>query len=244
LTSIQQALDRVRQRITSAALAAGREPAQVRLLAVSKTKPAECIREAYAAGQRDFGENYLKELERKAEALADLVEIRWHVIGHLQSNKLKLAARHAALVHTVDSAHIAEALGRRREQAEHALGSDPSSSGRLAVLVQVNLGAEAQKAGCRVDQLTDVLSAVELQRALVLRGLMTVPPSVAEPAAARPYFERLRELQELHGGASRLPELSMGMSHDLEVAIASGATVVRVGTAIFGTRVDAPRAAP
>ncbi len=236
MASIARALEQVRERITLAAQKAGRDPATVRLLAVSKTKPVEAIVEAYEAGQRDFGENYLQELADKAQQLAHLEGIRWHAIGHIQTNKAKVAARFASSVHTVDSTKIAEALGRRRAQVE---GATP-----LRVFVEVNVAEEAQKAGCSAQTLPEVLEAVEQHQSLELVGLMTVPPHSEDPEGARPYFERLRELSNAHGGRARLPELSMGMSHDLEVAVAAGASIVRVGTAIFGARAKPYRTAP
>lgn len=217
----------VRQRIARAASAAGRAPDSVRLLAVSKTKPAGAIREAHAAGQRDFGENYVQELVDKAAALADLEGICWHMIGHLQRNKARQVVKIASAVHTVDSVRLADELGKRAADA---------GRGPLTALVEVNVGGEAQKSGCAIDALGDVLAAVERAPGLRLTGLMTVPPHTEDPAGARPFFDRLVELRDAHGGATRLPELSMGMTHDLEHAVAAGATWVRVGTAIFGER--------
>ncbi|MBI3201700.1 MAG: YggS family pyridoxal phosphate-dependent enzyme [Myxococcales bacterium] len=217
----------VRQRIARAASAAGRAPDSVRLLAVSKTKPAGALREAHAAGQRDFGENYVQELVDKAAALADLEGICWHMIGHLQRNKARQVVKIASAVHTVDSVRLADELGKRAADA---------GRGPLTALVEVNVGGEAQKSGCAIDALGDVLAAVERAPGLRLSGLMTVPPHTEDPADARPFFDRLVELRDAHGGAARLPELSMGMTHDLEHAVAAGATWVRVGTAIFGER--------
>ncbi len=209
----------------------------MRLIAVSKTKPAAAIREAYAAGQRDFGENYLQELVRKAEELGELADIRWHMIGHLQTNKAKLAARHASLVHSVDSPRVAEALARRRgEWVSAGMDLPAHLATPLRVLVEVNIAGEAQKAGCVPAALGEVLASIEREPWLALGGLMTVPPFTDEPDVARRCFERLRALRDAHGGPERLPELSMGMSDDLEAAIAAGATLVRVGTAIFGAR--------
>lgn len=224
-TSIAEALAEVRARIERAATSAARAPDTVRLVAVSKTKPASAIREAYEAGQRDFGENYAQELAEKAEALADLPDIRWHFIGHLQSNKAKLVAPIAHLVHTVDSPSLARELAKRVEK----LGRD-----RLRVLVEVNIGGEAQKHGAKPDDLPMLLEAVSAQPNLLLQGLMTIPPQDLDEA--RRAFEGLAALRDRHGGPARLPELSMGMTDDLEVAIACGATMVRIGTAIFGAR--------
>jgi pyridoxal phosphate enzyme (YggS family) len=229
--TVAAGLDGVRERIRRAATAVGRDPAEVRLVAVSKTKPASAIREAYAAGQRDFGENYAQELVEKAAELADLVELRWHFIGHLQSNKARVVARVAHVVHTVDGAPLARELGKRFASASEGRGE---SGVRLPVLVEVNVGGEAQKHGVSPADLGEVLAAVDREPALHLRGLMTIPPNDLE--AARRAFEALASLRNAHGGAARLAELSMGMSDDLEIAVACGATLVRVGSAIFGAR--------
>lgn len=229
MSSIAENLAAVRDRIARAATAVGRPPGDVRLVAVSKTKPASAIREAYEAGQRDFGENYAQELAAKADELADLVELRWHYIGHLQTNKAKVVAHVAHFVHTVDSVALARELGKRA--AKEGRGDTRE---RLPVLVEVNVGGEAQKHGATAVELSAVLEAVDAQPSLRARGLMTMPPHELE--AARRAFEALASLRSLHGGRARLPELSMGMSDDLEVAIASGSTMVRVGTAIFGAR--------
>jgi pyridoxal phosphate enzyme (YggS family) len=223
---ISEALAEVRARIDRAASACGRDPASVKLVAVSKTKPAEAVREAYAAGQRAFGENYAQELEAKARALADLDGIEWHFIGHLQTNKAKIVARVANVVHTVDNAALAKELGKRIATA---------GRGPIPVLVEVNVGGEAQKHGCTPSDIDEVMRAIAEQPSLVVRGLMTMPPA-DDLAEARRVFETLASLRALHGGERALPELSMGMSGDLEAAIACGATMVRVGTAIFGER--------
>jgi pyridoxal phosphate enzyme (YggS family) len=225
--SVAEGLAAVSARIERAALAAGRDPSSVRLVAVSKTKGPEAVREAFAAGQRAFGENYAQELAAKAEALADLDGIEWHFIGHLQSNKAKIVARHADVVHTVDSASLARELGRRAAGEQRAAP--------LPVLIEVNVAREPQKAGAAPSEIDEVIQAVRAQGSLALRGLMTMPPQ-GDALAARRCFETLASLRNLHGGVAALPELSMGMSDDLEVAIACGATLVRVGTAIFGPR--------
>ena len=217
---IEGALRETHERIAKAAKLAGRDPASIRLVAVSKTKPASAIREAYAAGQRDFGENYAQELAEKAAELADLTELRWHFIGNLQSNKAKLVAPVAAMVQTVDSASLATALARRL----------PDDGRTLDVLVEVNVGGEAQKHGVTPDDLPAVMAGIAAEPRLRLRGLMTVPPSDLGAAAAA--FEELSGLRARH----HLAELSMGMSADLELAIEAGATIVRVGSAIFGAR--------
>lgn len=227
--SVADGLARVRDRIARAAGAASRDLSEIRLIAVSKTKPTAAIREAYAAGQRDFGENYAQELTQKAEELVDLPDLRWHFIGHLQSNKARFVAKAAHVVHTVDGPSLARELGKRAAKEGRGEGRE-----RLPVLVEVNVGGEPQKHGSSAADLGEVLAAVEAQPALALCGLMTMPPNDLE--AARRVFEALVSLRNLHGGRARLPELSMGMSDDLEVAIACGATLVRVGSAIFGTR--------
>jgi pyridoxal phosphate enzyme (YggS family) len=225
--TIADRLALVRARIERAALAAGRDPATVMLVAVSKTKSAEDVRAAFAAGQRAFGENYAQELAAKAEALGDLAGIEWHFIGHLQTNKARIVAKHAHVVHTVDSVALARELGKRAARDERAQ--------KLPVLIEVNVAHEPQKAGATPSEIEEVMGAVLAQDALSLRGLMTIPPA-GDAGIAKRCFEALVSLRNMHGGAAALPELSMGMSDDLEVAIASGATLVRVGTAIFGPR--------
>lgn len=224
--SIERRLSQVRARLSVAEESAGRVAGSVLLVAVSKFHSASAIREAYAAGQRHFGENYPQELARKAEELSDLPDITWHMIGNIQSNKAKLVAQHAHWIHTVDGPVIARELGKRAAQ----LGKT------LPVLVEVNVGGEQQKHGCLPDALDTALAAIGAEPALQARGLMTVPPHTDDPAGAVPFFAALRRLRDGHGGAGTLPELSMGMSHDLEGAVAEGATLVRVGTAIFGER--------
>jgi PLP dependent protein len=226
--SIAEALGTVHARIRAAAASAGRAPESITLIAVSKLQPAEAVREAYAAGQRDFGENYVQELLQKAEALRDLPDLRWHLIGHLQRNKAKQIAAFVSLVHTIDSQELALELGKRR--AAVAPGR------KLPVLVEVSIAGEAQKHGVAPTQLKELCEGITALPDLELRGLMCVPPFTDDPAGARPYFDALARLREELGGAERLPELSMGMTHDLEHAVAAGATLVRVGTAIFGAR--------
>ena len=213
----------VRARIARACLVAGRDPGEVELLAVSKRHDEAAIRAAYALGQRSFGENYVQELEQKARALRDLPELRWRFIGHLQRNKAKVLAPLAAEVHLavdgVDSLRTAEALDRRAGERS------------VEVLLQVNIAREAQKSGVDPDALPELISELRALPRLVLRGLMLIPPA-GDPEEARPHFRALRKLADLHG----LPVRSMGMSDDLEVAVQEGATMVRVGTAIFGQR--------
>ncbi len=222
--TIAERLAEIHARIERAALSSSRDPKSVRLIAVSKTFAVEKIREAYDAGQRAFGESYAQELAAKATALADLSDIEWHFIGHLQSNKAKMIATHAHLMHTVDSASLARELARRVAALQKT----------LPVLIEVNVANEPQKHGASAIELADVIAAVQKENALTLRGVMTIPPD--DEAAAKPTFETLVSLRNLHGGEKILPELSMGMSSDLEIAIAAGSTMVRVGTAIFGDR--------
>jgi pyridoxal phosphate enzyme (YggS family) len=194
-------------------------PAGVTLVAVSKTQPPEAIREAFAAGQRDFGENYAQEWRAKAEALSDLAGLRWHFIGGLQTNKVKYLAGRVAYVHTVDRAELAEEISRRWVKA-----------GAVArVLLEVDLGGEEQKAGCPPAGLEPLLARARTLPALEVVGLTCIPPPAEDP---RPRFRELRTLRDRLG----LTELSMGMSGDWPVAVEEGATMVRIGTAIFGTR--------
>ncbi|MBP6833789.1 MAG: YggS family pyridoxal phosphate-dependent enzyme [Deltaproteobacteria bacterium] len=224
--AVRSALDAVRARIDAAARRAGRDPATVALLAVSKTHGPEAVRAAYARGQRDFGENYVQELVPKAAALADLTELRWHFIGHLQTNKCRDVAGLVATVQSVDSERLVRELGRRATAAGRTVG----------ILIQVNVAREAQKSGCEVEALPAIIAAALETPGVALRGLMTVPPAADDAGESRRWFDALRALRDEHGGAALLPELSMGMTHDMDEAIAAGATVVRVGTAIFGAR--------
>ena len=226
LEHIPERLAAIRTRIDEATQHAGRPRGSVRLVAVSKTKPAEAIRIAYAAGQRDFGENYVQELANKAAELADLPDLRWHFIGALQRNKAKITTNLAALIHTVDRDELVGELEKRAA----ALGK------KLDVLIEVNVGDESSKSGVAIDALAALLEKARNAPHLQTRGLMAIPPFLDDPEAVRPYFAKLRKLREDHGGAAALPELSMGMSHDFAVAIEEGATLVRVGTAIFGSR--------
>ena len=225
VSEIAARLADVQQRVEAAAAKAGR-PGGVRLLAVSKTKPPEAVRAAYAAGQRAFGENYAQELAAKAEALRDLDGIVWHFIGRLQRNKAKQVAPIAYAVHTVDRADLVAELDKRAAAAGVS----------LRVLVEVNVSGEASKGGCTPAEVGEVLAAIRAASSLEAIGLMTIPPDTEDPEDARPFFAALRKLRDEHGGAAVLPELSMGMTHDFHVAIEEGATIVRVGTAIFGAR--------
>jgi pyridoxal phosphate enzyme (YggS family) len=197
----------------------GALPAGVTLVAVSKTQPPEAIREAFAAGQRDFGENYAQEWRGKAEALADLSGLRWHFIGALQTNKVKYLAGRVACVHTVDRLELAEEISRRWVKA-----------GAVArVLLEVDLGGEERKAGCAPDEVAPLLARVRTLPAVEVVGLTCIPPPADDPRAR---FRELRALRDRLG----LRELSMGMSGDWPVAVEEGATMVRIGTAIFGAR--------
>ncbi len=226
--SIAENLAVIRARVDAAAVAAGRDPSEVTLLAVSKTKPEAMISEALAAGQRAFGENYAQELRDKARAFegADPAP-EWHFIGHLQRNKVKYVVGHAALVHAVDSEKLAGAIGERAAREGIQQG----------VLVEVNVGGEESKSGVAPEAALALCEAVAATPGLALRGLMTIPPYREDPEDVAPFFQALAELAA--AGRARgltLTELSMGMSHDFEVAIRHGATIVRVGTAIFGAR--------
>jgi pyridoxal phosphate enzyme (YggS family) len=229
MSPIADRLAEVRARISAAARSAGRDPASVRLVAVSKTFPLNLIRDAYAAGQRDFGENRVQEALQKIAAATDL-EIRWHLLGHLQINKARKAGPAFATIHGVDSVELLQKL-------DAAAGE----SGRATeLLIQVDLAGEATKFGVPPDEVPRLFEAAGACRAARVAGLMTLPPYPETPEDARPYFRRLRELRDqwLTSGvpAPMLRELSMGMSGDFEVAVQEGATMVRVGTAIFGSR--------
>lgn len=208
----------VRSRIERAAARAGRRADDITLLAVTKIFPASAIQEAYAAGLRDFGENYVQEFEGKFAAVSQLEGARFHLIGHLQSNKARRAAEIFQVIETLDSAKLARRL---------------DESGRpLDVMLEVKLSQEQAKSGAEPAGIPALIEALAGCPRLRLTGLMTMPPWSDDPEASRPWFRRLRELAERHG----LRHLSMGMSHDLEVAIEEGSTEVRVGTALFGPR--------
>jgi PLP dependent protein len=246
--TIAEKLAGIRERMAGAARQAGRSPDEVALMAVSKTHPASAILEAVSAGQRLFGENRVQEFAAKFEELgranlesaamftdssgAVSAKPKFHLIGHLQSNKAARAVELFDAIDSVDSLRLAERL--------NAACSNWSPERRLAVLIEINIGAEAEKAGLDPDsaELRALLEARSKLAKLEIRGLMTVPPFTPEAEGARPYFRRLRQLRDQLQASSgvELPELSMGMSHDFEVAIEEGSTCVRVGTAIFGER--------
>jgi pyridoxal phosphate enzyme (YggS family) len=230
--SISANIAAVRERVAEAARRAGRRPEEIALMAVSKTHPPDRIREAHAAGLRLFGENRVQEFAGKAAALADLDGAEWHMIGHLQTNKAGKTAELFSAVDSVDSVK----LGEKLDAAARSEGK------KLAVLIEINVGGETAKSGVAPNSrdLEDLLLAVPQFEALEFRGLMTVPPFTDDPEGARPYFRKLRELRDAIAArklpAVRMHVLSMGMSHDFEVAIGEGSTCVRVGTAIFGER--------
>lgn len=216
--TVKERLEQVEERIERAAARAGRRREEITLIAVTKTFPAAAIREAYEAGLRDFGENYVQEFEAKRPEVAGLAGARFHLIGHLQSNKARRAAELFDSIQTVDTVKLARRLHEHAQQ--------------LDVMIEVRLSEEATKSGVEPERLGELVAAVRGMEHLNLRGLMTMPPWFEDPERARPYFARLREL----AARFSLPCLSMGMSDDFEVAIEEGATHIRVGTALFGPR--------
>ncbi len=228
-TDIHARLSSVRARIRRAAEAAGRDPASVRLIAVSKTFPLDRVRAAASAGQMDFGENRVQEALEKIDHASEL-DVRWHLIGHLQTNKARKAAASFACIHSIDSVDLLHRIDRAASEA----AATPD------LLVQVDLAGESTKHGARPEELDAILAAARECRAARLVGLMLLPPFFDDPEQVRPFFRQLRALRDDFAArgvpASMLAHLSMGMSHDFEVAIQEGATMVRVGTAIFGER--------
>jgi len=223
----------VRGRIERAAHRAGRDPASVRLVAVSKTFPADFVHAAAEAGQRDFGENKVQEALPKMDAVSAMgsnLGLRWHLVGHLQSNKAKKAAGRFDVVHSIDTPELLQKIDESARAAGH----------RLEALVQVDLASEATKHGAHEAELAAIFEAGRAATHVTLVGLMLLPPAVENPDDARPYFRELREVRNrllaLGVEPAMLAQLSMGMSHDFEVAVEEGATIVRVGTAIFGSR--------
>jgi PLP dependent protein len=228
MTMIGDQLQQVRERIVTACTQAGRDAASVRLLAVSKTFPAEAVREAHAAGQRAFGENYIQEGVGKIEALADLRgDLEWHCIGPLQSNKTRLVAEHFDWVHSVDRLKIAQRLSEQR----------PAHLPPLQVCLQVNVDGGANKSGVAPDEAVALAQAVLMLPRLTLRGLMAIPEPAPDFIAQRAVFMRATAVfDQIREGGADIDTLSLGMSADLEAAVAAGSTMVRVGTAIFGRR--------
>ena len=222
-SQISDRLEQVRARISAAADRAGRESASVRLVLASKTQPAEAMAAAYAAGAREFGENYVQEATTKRSALCEL-DIRWHLIGHLQTNKARAAMETFCLIQTLDNERLAAALFRLR----------PSPP--MPVLLEINLAAEDSKSGVEPAVAEPLINAVRDR--VDIQGLMAIPPMTATSEKARPFFRQLRELRDQLAAATglKLPELSMGMTDDFETAILEGATIVRVGRAVFGER--------
>jgi pyridoxal phosphate enzyme (YggS family) len=218
MDTLEQRLAAVRQRIAAAAARARRDPSEILLLAVTKVFPVQAIFDAYALGLREFGENYVQEFEGKQPQVGGLDGARFHLIGHLQSNKSARAAEMFHCIETVDSPKLARRLNEARQP--------------LDILLEVKLSPEQAKAGALPEELPVLIAAVRDCPHLSLLGLMTMPPWSDDQEHSRPYFRRLRELAARHG----LAQLSMGMSHDLEAAIEEGSTIVRVGTALFGKR--------
>jgi PLP dependent protein len=229
MTNIARNLDAIRGRIGSACSRSGRDPSTVTLIAVTKTVPAEVVREGVEAGLTVFGENYIQEARTKMEALSDLT-LSWHFIGHLQSNKARVALESFDWVHTVDRSSLARELDRHAHKMER----------RVPVLLQVNVGDEESKHGAPVEELRALFDLACSLEGLAVRGLMALPPYEDDAELVRPHFRRMRQLlDELRASAARpeeLTELSMGMSHDFDVAIEEGATMIRVGTDLFGSR--------
>jgi len=226
--SIAENLKHIQDSIISAAQRSGRNPASVKLVAVSKTKPTEAVKAALDAGQRIFGENYVQEFLEKAQHLPESVE--WHFIGSLQSNKVKYLVGLTRLIHSVDRLSLAQEIDRQWGKVDKTCD----------ILLQVNISGEATKSGTTTEELIHLTREVALLPHLRVKGLMTMPPFFDEPERARPYFRELKRLSELLAAEGipgiTMEELSMGMSGDFEVAIEEGATLVRVGTAIFGER--------
>jgi pyridoxal phosphate enzyme (YggS family) len=231
--SIAQNVAEIRRRIAASALRSSRDPEKITLMAVSKTFPPDSIREAYHAGLRVFGENWVQEFSQKAGILADLVDIEWHMIGHLQTNKAARASELFTAVDSVDSLRLAEKLNSSAQQVGK----------KLSAFIEINVGGEAAKSGISSEshELDEILQAAPNLQHLEFRGLMTIPPFFDDPQEARPYFRKLRELHDRTASRNlsnvSMEVISMGMSHDFEVAIEEGSTCVRIGTAIFGERV-------
>lgn len=227
MSQISRNIDFIQQRIVKAANAVKRDPKQIHLLAVSKTKPVEAIEQAFSCGITDFGENYLQEALQK-QALLNSLPLNWHFIGPIQSNKTKDIAENFQWVHSIDRLKVAERLNQQR----------PTKLPPLQVCVQVNISGEQSKSGCNPEQLLSLVEAIIKLSNLQLRGLMAIPEPTDDIAVQRAAFASLRQLKENISQQLNISmdTLSMGMSHDLEAAIAEGATIVRIGTAIFGER--------
>lgn len=220
---IAENLNAVRELIAGAARRSGRSPDQVRLVAVSKTHPAELIAEAYEAGQKIFGENYAQEFREKADMLPD--DIEWHFVGSLQRNKVKMVVDRVTLIHSLNKLSLAQEIDKR-------------AGAPVKALIEINIAEEGAKSGTSADRVEELIEAARDLKNIELRGLMTMPPFFDDPDKARPYFIKLRKLRDNLKARTgfALDELSMGMSGDFEAAIEEGASIVRVGTAIFGER--------
>jgi pyridoxal phosphate enzyme (YggS family) len=234
---ISENIKRIYRAISHAAMRAGREPHDVRLIAVTKNVAADAVMKALEIGLRDFGESRIQEFRGKYEEMKERLgspaggqkgyEMRWHLIGHLQKNKAKMAVEFFDLIHSVDSVELADLLNRSAEKIDKT----------QSIMLQVKLSSEESKYGIDKKKTIDILRCIEGMRNLKVEGLMTIPPFFDDPQKVRPYFRELREIREdAEANGFRLPELSMGMSNDFEIAIEEGATMVRVGTAIFGER--------
>lgn len=228
MSQIADNLKKVQEKMEAAARRVGRKPEEIRLVAVSKTVPPERVLEGIQAGVKILGENYVQEAKKKVEALGR--DVAWHFIGHLQTNKAKIAVRLFDLIHSVDSLHLAEELNKAA-QVEGKV---------MPVLLEVKLSEEKSKFGVEEDNILQLAEGISRMENLMVQGLMTMPPLFSEPEDARPYFTRLRKLSEMIAYQKfprvSMEELSMGMSNDFEIAIEEGATLIRVGTAIFGPR--------
>lgn len=237
MTDISNNVKQVCEHINHAAAASRRDPKEIALVAISKTFPVEAISEAAEAGLRRFGENRLQEAEPKISSLVASRALEWHLVGHLQSNKAKRAVQLFEVIHSVDSIKLAQKLSQSCVELEKS----------VSVLIQVNLGLEQTKSGARSEQVEEIVDQVARLPGLRLDGLMTIPPFFENPDQSRPFFAQLRELRDriesAHPGSLGRKHLSMGMSHDFRVAIEEGATIVRIGTAIFGSR-EAAKSTP
>jgi len=226
---VKEKIAQIIEKIRQTAVSCGRDPETIRLVAVTKTVPPEIIRQAVNAGLKIFGESYIQEASAKIDAITDN-NVSWHFIGHLQSNKAKIAARYFDIIHSVDSLNLAEALNRQAEGI-HKIQN---------ILVQVNISGESTKSGTAAEEATLLVNAIRRMENLSVKGLMTIPPVFDQQEKARPYFKALADLKNQINNESppgnEINELSMGMSGDFEVAIEEGATLVRIGTAIFGER--------
>jgi PLP dependent protein len=223
MQKIDDKLQKVTERINRSAIESGRKPETVRLIAVSKTQPATAIRQAYHAGQRLFGENYLQEALDKQQQLSDLQDIEWHFIGPVQSNKTRPIAENFSWVHSIDRLKIAQRLSEQR----------PASLPPLNICIQINIDDENTKSGVNLQELPELVAAVQSLSRLQLRGLMAIPAAGNNPDQQQAAFRKIAEVKKHY---DFMDTLSMGMSGDLEIAIAEGATLVRVGTDIFGSR--------